>query len=77
LPVVVWLCAVCLMWARGRIVGLVIVGIMMRLWIERVVAVVADAAWSRIVLILVRTSSVGDVFDRILCAVSPVFYSAW
>jgi hypothetical protein len=70
---VVWLRAVCVMWilgVRSRVVGLVVVCVVMRLGIERVVAVVADAAGPRVVVVVVVACGIGNVLYRILRAVS-------
>jgi hypothetical protein len=55
---------------RSRVVGLAVVCIVMRLRVEGVVAVVAHTARSRIVIIVVGASSVGNVLYRILGDVS-------
>jgi len=68
LPVVIWLCTV----TRARtlvvwigIVWSVIVGIVMRLRVERVVAVVSLTAWARIVVVVVISCGIRNVFYRV------------
>ena len=54
-----------------RIVGLGIVGFVMCLWIERVVAgSVVKRGWARIVVVMIVVLSVRDVFDRVLGMIS-------
>jgi hypothetical protein len=69
LPVVVWLRAVCMLRALvvgRRLVGLVVVGIVVRVGIQRVVAVVTNASGARIVVVVVVARSVGNVLYRVL-----------
>ena len=73
LPVVIWLRTVCVM--RTLVVGsgivwLVVVCIVMRLRIEGVVAVMADTAWSWVVIVVVVSCRVRDVFYGILRVIS-------
>jgi hypothetical protein len=57
---------------RRRIVGLVVVCVVVRLRVERVVAVVANSAWSWVVIVVIIACGVGNVFYRVLCiVVSP------
>jgi hypothetical protein len=49
-----------------RLVGLVVVGIVVRVGIQRVVAVVTNASGARIVVVVVVARSVGNVLYRVL-----------
>jgi hypothetical protein len=57
---------------RRRIVGSVVVCIVVRLGIERVVAALVMRLRATVIVVMVVVGAVGDVFDRILPAVSSV-----
>jgi hypothetical protein len=55
---------------RRRVIGLAVVCVVMRLRVERVVAVVANAARSWVVIVVIVAASIWNILYRVLGLVS-------